>query len=93
MASLMLKAFPEGTCISDPQGASVFWVQFPTGLDTTKLFHAAAEKNISIAPGRIFSASKKFRNFARISYGEPWSERIEDAIAELGKIAHDLLKN
>ena len=93
MASLMLKAFPEGTCISDPQGASVFWVQFPNRLDTTKLFHVAAEKNISIAPGRIFSASKKFKNFARISYGEPWSERIEEAIAELGKIAHDLLTN
>jgi len=44
-----------------------------------------AEK-ISIAPGPVFSAKKKFKNYIRLNCGNPWSPRLDEALAKLGKI-------
>jgi len=41
---------------------------------------------ISTAPGPIFSAKQKFPNFIRLNCGNPWSEMIENAVRELGRI-------
>jgi DNA-binding transcriptional MocR family regulator len=41
---------------------------------------------ISTAPGPIFSAKHKFQNFIRLNFGNPWSERIENAVRDLGVI-------
>jgi len=87
MAAVILKEFPEGTRISDPQGGAVFWVEFPVGVDTTELFHQLIEFNVSIAPGAIFSAANKFRRCARISFGLPWNADVENAIAIIGKVS------
>jgi len=35
----------------------------------------------------MFSPVQGFRNFIRISCGEPWSARIQQAIAVLGRLA------
>ena len=86
MISLMLQEFPEGTRISDPQGAGVLWVEFPEGIDTTELFHRAIAKKISIAPGSIFSPGNKFKCCARISFGLPWTTDVEQAITVLGEL-------
>ena len=93
MAALMLQEFPAGTGISDPQGAGVFWVEFPAGVDTTELFHLAAEQKVSIAPGAIFAPGKKFKRCARISFGQPWSSDIENAVKVLATISKKLLEN
>ncbi len=76
--------FPKDTRVSNPMGGCVLWIELTKGIDSELLFQQAIEKNISIAPGVIFSAHKKFRNFIRISYGMPWSDEIERAIDTLG---------
>ena len=40
-AQTMQRHFPEGTRYSRPQGGNVIWVEFPTGLDTLKLYREA----------------------------------------------------
>jgi DNA-binding transcriptional MocR family regulator len=41
---------------------------------------------VAILPGRICSTSPRYRNFIRLSYGFPWSERLEKGLQTLGRI-------
>ncbi|TQV76565.1 PLP-dependent aminotransferase family protein [Aliikangiella marina] len=93
MRALIAESFPEKTCISDPQGGGVVWVELPVGCDSTDLFHLSVESGISITPGVLFSASGKYKRCARISYGLPWDETVEDAVKRVGKLAHQLLND
>jgi len=86
MAGQIHAAFPQGTRVSDPKGAGVLWLELPVGNDSETYFHRALERNISIAPGALFSPGNKFKRCIRVSYGVPWSADIENAIQVLGKL-------
>jgi len=86
------RAFPSTARISDPQGGCVIWIDLGSGYDSVKLFQLALENGISITPGYIFSATNKYRSCIRLSYGLPWSEKLEQAINRLGELVH-LAKN
>lgn len=79
--------FPEDTRMTRPQGGFVLWIELNKKVDTYKLHKRALKQNIGIAPGQIFSSQARFENCFRLSYGEPWSERIEQGIRTLGKLA------
>src|SRR5215471_1016088 len=78
--------FPEGTKISRPAGGYVLWVELPGSVGALKLFRAAAAQKISIVPGLIFSANGQFRNFIRLSCGNPLSDSVERDLLTLGKL-------
>lgn len=78
--------FPSGTKATRPTGGQVVWVELPITIDSLDLYRRALREKISIAPGPIFSAKKKFKNFIRLNCGNPWSARIEAALAKLGEI-------
>lgn len=84
MIALVAECFPAETRTSRPVGASVLWLELPRSVDAEQLFDDAIAAGISIAPGMIFSPSRRYRNFIRLSYGHPWTERTEDAIRWLG---------
>jgi len=79
--------FPEGTRVTRPAGGFVLWVELPKRVDSIELYRKALEERISIAPGPIFSAKQKYQNFIRLSCGQLWSERLEQAIMTLGRLA------
>jgi DNA-binding transcriptional MocR family regulator len=79
--------FPEGTRVTRPAGGFVLWVELPKRVDALELYREALEKKISIAPGPIFSAKQKYPNFIRLSCGQPWSDRLEQALITLGRLA------
>jgi len=83
--------FPEGTRASRPQGGFVLWVELDKRIDTTMLYEKAIRKNISIAPGRMFSLKQQFENCMRLSYGMPWSEQLDDTLKTLGKLTKSML--
>lgn len=91
--SLMSQAaseyFPKGTRISNPSGGFVLWLELPEEVDSIKLYERSLKAGITIAPGPIFSASRKYRNFVRLNAAY-WSDRIERALAVVGGIAADL---
>ena len=62
-------------------GGQVLWVQLPEQINSLDLYRRALHEKISIAPGPIFSAKRKFQNFIRLNCGQPWSQAIE---SELG---------
>ena len=78
--------FPEGTRMTNPRGGFVLWVEMPRGVDCLDVFNRALEAGISITPGIIFSATRRYRNFIRISCGHSWSAEIEQAVKKLGEI-------
>lgn len=89
MSALVAEHFPDETRTSKPAGGSVLWLELP-GVDTEQLFDDAIEAGISITPGHIYSPSRRYSNFVRLSYGHPWNERTEDAMAWLGKRVTEL---
>ena len=71
MRFMLARHLPEGTRISNPQGGFVLWVEMPRGIDALNCQLGAARK-ISLTPGMMFSATRKFRNFVRVNCGYPW---------------------
>ncbi|SBS29986.1 putative HTH-type transcriptional regulator YjiR [Marinomonas spartinae] len=56
MREEILKAFPVGTQVSQPQGGYVLWVTLKEGSPSTRvLFEKAYAERISIVPGYLFS--------------------------------------
>lgn len=86
-------AFPRGTCVSDPGGGFVLWVEMPRQVDALGMQAEALRRGVAIAPGPIFSARQRYTNCIRISCGIPWSVRVDDAIATLGELAHAQMKS
>lgn len=78
--------FPDNVFSTHPLGGMTLWVQLPATLDSYVLYREALKENIHITPGGIFSTQKeKYRNYIRISYAEPWSEKREAALKWLGQ--------
>ncbi|MBK9657887.1 MAG: PLP-dependent aminotransferase family protein [Rhodanobacteraceae bacterium] len=80
--------WPRGTCVSQPRGGLVLWVRLPAGFDGQTLFERASEVGIGIVPGNLFSASGAHRDCVRLSCAVLWEPRIEQALAQLGRLAH-----
>ncbi len=87
MLDAIHRHFPTGTRVSQPQGGYFLWLQLPEGVDALAIHRRALRKGISIAPGPIFSPQRGHRNYVRINYGHPWTDAIERAVAEIGRIA------
>ena len=81
--------FPEDTCITRPQGGFTLWIEMNKKINAYKLHKRALKHNIGIAPGQIFSSQGRFENCFRLSYGEPWSPKIEEGIKTLGKLLRE----
>src|SRR5262245_11650490 len=84
MSEAVNRYFPPGTGMTRPTGGMCLWVELGSQADSMKLYEQAMAAKISIAPGQIFSAGHKFRNFIRLNCGNPWSEDIENAMRTLG---------
>jgi DNA-binding transcriptional MocR family regulator len=82
--------FPEDTRVTRPQGGFVLWIEVNKRINAYKLHKRALKHNIGIAPGAIFSPHEgRFENCFRLSFGEPWSDKIEDAIRIIGKLIRE----
>lgn len=86
MLAAIGRHFPAQTCVSQPSGGYFLWLELPQQMDALKLFHMALAQGISIAPGPIFSPTRRFGNCIRLNYGSPWNEGAEQAMATLGRI-------
>jgi DNA-binding transcriptional MocR family regulator len=78
--------FPDGTRVSRPAGGHMLWVELPRRTDGVAVFHQALAHRISVLPGVIFSPSRRYRNYLRLSCGHLWSETHERALVTLGRI-------
>ncbi|WP_448092966.1 GntR family transcriptional regulator MpaR [Pseudomonas lini] len=86
MLAAAARYFPTDTRVTKPAGGFFLWFEFPEKVDSLQLFQLALAQGISIAPGPIFSATRRFQNCARLNYGYPWDKHNENAMAMLGRI-------
>jgi len=91
MIRAVKKYFPEGSSVTRPTGGTVLWVGFPASVDSVELYRKALEKNISIVPGPLFSPKRQYRNCIRLNCGNTWSERTEEAMITLGRLAERMI--
>jgi DNA-binding transcriptional MocR family regulator len=87
---VIAESFPRGTRVTRPSGAYILWVELPKGSDSIALFERLLARGITIGPGPMFSASGRYRNCLRLSFGQAWSARHEKALREIGSLAREL---
>ena len=85
------RELPEGTRISYPQGGYLLWVELPDQIDSNELNQQAKLEGVSIAPGTLFSASGKYKNFMRICCVNSADPALEEAIKTLGHLCKEML--
>jgi len=86
MLAAIARHFTAQTRVSQPSGGYFLWLELPEQMDALKLFHMALAQGISIAPGPIFSPTRRFGNCIRLNYGSPWHDGAERAMETLGRI-------
>jgi DNA-binding transcriptional MocR family regulator len=91
MLGALARHFPSGTRCTRPEGGYFLWVELPPSVSALKLHRQAMDSGITLAPGPIFSARRRFENCIRLNYGAPWSPRLEKAMSNLGKMAAALM--
>lgn len=79
--------FPKDTRVTRPEGGYFLWLELPQPVDTLQLHRLALSQRISIAPGHLFSADRRFSHCLRLNYGYPGDERFEDALKTVGQLA------
>lgn len=82
--------FPHGTRVARPQGGYFLWIELPPSVNSLDVQRAAMSRNISVAPGPIFSPTRGHTQCIRISSGHPWTQQLEAAVATLGRIVDGL---
>jgi DNA-binding transcriptional MocR family regulator len=87
----IVEYFPEGTRVSAPRGGLCLWVELDRHIDGMELFEQAKDKNISIVPGSLCSATENFRHCIRLNFGSPWTEESEKGVQTLGNIILGLM--
>jgi DNA-binding transcriptional MocR family regulator len=83
-------SFPEGTRITRPAGGFVLWVELPAKVDSLELFRRARDQRIGIAPGPMFTTTKRYSNCIRIGCGHPWTAKLEMALMRIGAAGWEL---
>jgi DNA-binding transcriptional MocR family regulator len=85
--------FPKGTRITHPEGGYLLWVELPKPFDAMELHRRALERRISVLPGPIFSARRRYTNCIRLNFGQPGTKSTRDAVRTLGKLCTDVMAN
>ena len=82
--------FPNGTRVTQPEGGYFLWLELPAAVDALQLHRLALAQNISLAPGHLFSADRRFSNCIRINCGHPDDARFDAAMRTVGQLACSL---
>jgi DNA-binding transcriptional MocR family regulator len=83
-------SFPEGMPMSDPQGGFVLWLELPKTIEVLKLYNKALESGVAFSIGQLYSPSKAYGNFIRLSFSKAWSLETENAVKKLGALVREM---
>jgi len=84
----VLRTFPPGTRVNQPEGGFVLWIQLPDRYNGLEIQRRAAAERIHILAGEWFSPTRRYRNYIRISCGHPF-EVIQPAVRTIAGILND----
>ena len=87
----IIKYFPADTKVSRPHGGFILWLELNKKVNAFKLRTEAMKQQVSIVPGKIFSAGNNYSNCIRISFGKPWSKEVDEGLMLLGKMIKTMI--
>ncbi|MBI3898309.1 MAG: PLP-dependent aminotransferase family protein [Gammaproteobacteria bacterium] len=90
MVQAIARYFPEGTRVAQPSGGIVLWLELPAKVNGLELYKRALDRGISVAPGALFSAKQKYKNFIRLTFALSWNDRVEQGLFALGHLAKEM---
>ncbi|MET0125363.1 MAG: GntR family transcriptional regulator MpaR [Pseudomonas caspiana] len=93
MLGAIARYFPAQTRVSQPEGGYFLWLELPEQVDSLQVFKTALAQGISIAPGPIFSPTRRFGHCIRLNYGGIWNDASDKAMQTLGRIIHSMVTN
>ncbi|MBU1358863.1 MAG: PLP-dependent aminotransferase family protein [Gammaproteobacteria bacterium] len=79
--------FPASTRMAVPQGGYFLWLELPDTVDALALHFEARKRHISLAPGPLFSADRRFTHCLRLNYGHGCDPRFLPALQTVGELA------
>jgi DNA-binding transcriptional MocR family regulator len=82
--------FPGATRAASPEGGYFLWVQLPRCVDALALHRLALARNITIAPGQIFSTDRRFTHCVRVNFGHGSDPRFVSALRTVGELVTQL---
>lgn len=87
MAEAIARHFPAGTRLTVPDGGLLLWVELPGNRSAQTVFEQALHEGVRVIPGSMFSDTGRYDHFIRISCGETFGPRIEQALRVLARLA------
>lgn len=100
MLSALEQHFPESARWTKPTGGMFIWVELPQQVQTTELLNRCVrEIQIAFIPGIAFSVASSYperknghlaNNCLRLNFSNSSPEQIEQGIAQLGQLLHDI---
>jgi len=85
LLSIISHHWPLNVRCSVPQGGLAIWVELDQSVDTIQLYKKLLKQAIIITPGSLFTASKNFNHFLRISFNHPYKGQRKEALLSLGQ--------
>ncbi|AFJ47243.1 PLP-dependent aminotransferase family protein [Shimwellia blattae] len=88
----LLRHLPADVTIHHSDSGYFLWLELPAGIDASVLSARALACNISIAPGKMFSATDSRASFFRFNTAWSWGEREEQGVKQLGELIEQLCR-
>ncbi len=82
--------FPAGTRMTCPEGGMVLWIELDPHIDAFHLHNEALRRQVSVAPGQMFSVHTQYRHYIRVSYSRLWDAQAEEGIRVLGALVNEM---
>jgi DNA-binding transcriptional MocR family regulator len=82
--------FPKATRVYDPPAGYTLWLELPKHMDTMVLFSRCKQRGILVGPGQLFCGSHQYQHFLRLSFAGAWGTVEQNALMEVGQLAHAL---
>lgn len=90
MLAAMREHFPKSVTWNQPEGGMFIWVNLPQGVDSMTLLDKAIAQNVAFVPGAPFYANDPVPHTLRLSFVTVPKERIQEGIARLGRLLHEV---
>ena len=81
-----LRAFPEGTRYTRPEGGLFVWVELPSGIDAKELLEQAVARHVAYVPGTHFFCDGGHENTLRLNFSNSTIPQIHEGMAILREL-------
>ena len=81
-----LRAFPEGTRYTRPEGGLFVWVELPSGIDAKELLEQAVSRHVAYVPGTHFFCDGGHENTLRLNFSNSTIPQIHEGMAILREL-------